>query len=117
MGAYKISISILAYSYGASSHWKSFSIWRIWHYNTTIELETPNSSIIKEICLIRPTNTTHCVNPEQRYIGLEFGRKSDSILQASISGNVNLAPPGYYMLFISNTEGVPSIAHFIRLVS
>ncbi len=76
------------------------------HYNTTIEIETPNSSIIKEICLIRPSNTTHCVNPEQRYIGLEFERKSDSILQDNISRNVNLAPPGYDMLFILNTEGV-----------
>ena len=87
------------------------------HYNNTIEIETPNSDNIKEICLIRPSSTTHCLNPEQRYIGLEFERKSDSILRTTILDNANLAPPGYYMLFILNNEGVPSVAHFIRLVS
>ncbi len=87
------------------------------HYKDTIEIETPDSGNIKEICLIRPSSTTHCLNPEQRYIGLEFERKSDFILRATIPENPNLAPPGYYMLFILNNEGVPSVAHFIRLVS
>ncbi len=84
-------------------------------YNKTIEIETLNSETIDKICLIRPTCTTHCVNPEQRYIGLEFERKNDTILQVSLPRNVNLAPPGYYMLFILNTKDVPSIAHFVKL--
>src|SRR5206468_2827557 len=29
--------------------------------------------------------------------------------------NANLAPPGYYMLFLVNTAGVPSIAPFVEL--
>jgi hypothetical protein len=29
--------------------------------------------------------------------------------------NGNLAPPGYYMLFILNTNGVPSIAPFVQI--
>ncbi len=29
--------------------------------------------------------------------------------------NGNLAPPGYYMLFILNTNGVPSIARFVQI--
>jgi len=28
--------------------------------------------------------------------------------------NRNIAPPGYYMLFIVNRAGVPSVAHWIR---
>ena len=29
--------------------------------------------------------------------------------------NGNIAPPGYYMLFVLNTAGVPSVAKFVRL--
>jgi len=29
--------------------------------------------------------------------------------------NSNLAPPGYYMLFIVDTNGVPSVAAMVRL--
>ena len=28
--------------------------------------------------------------------------------------NANIAPPGYYMLFVVNTNGVPSVASFVR---
>ena len=79
-------------------------------YNKTMEIETLDSETIDKICIIRPTCTTHCVNPEQRYIGLEFERQNDTILQASLPRNANLAPPGYYMLFILNSKDVPSIA-------
>jgi hypothetical protein len=29
--------------------------------------------------------------------------------------NANLAPPGYYMLFIVDTNGVPSVATMVKL--
>jgi hypothetical protein len=84
-------------------------------YGGKIEIEIDASEDIEEICIIRPTSTTHCVNPEQRYVGLEFERKSDAVLHATVPNNVNLAPPGYYMLFIVDTKGVPSVARFIKL--
>jgi len=29
--------------------------------------------------------------------------------------NSNLAPPGYYMLFLVNSAGVPSVAPFVQV--
>jgi hypothetical protein len=29
--------------------------------------------------------------------------------------NGNIAPPGYYMLFVVNSAGVPSVAAFVKL--
>jgi hypothetical protein len=29
--------------------------------------------------------------------------------------SANLAPPGYYMLFILSTNGVPSVAPFVQI--
>jgi hypothetical protein len=84
-------------------------------YNQKLEIETDNSEEIKEICLIRPSSTTHCVNTEQRYVGLEFEIKSRTIINANIPDSPNLAPPGYYMLFIIDNKVVPSIACFIKI--
>lgn len=84
-------------------------------YGEALEIECSDAETIKEICLIRPTVTTHCVNTEQRYIGLEFSRSVPKTLRASIPSNRNLAPPGYYMLFIITEDRVPSIAQFVHL--
>jgi Galactose oxidase-like, Early set domain len=74
-----------------------------------------DAETITEICLIRPTVTTHCVNTEQRYVGLEFSNSVPKTLQTSIPANRNLAPPGYYMLFIVTKDRVPSVAQFVHL--
>ena len=31
--------------------------------------------------------------------------------------NSNIAPPGYYMLFLLNSSGVPSVSKFVQLVA
>ena len=81
----------------------------------SFEIETSDN--VKEICLIRPSVTTHCVNTEQRYVGLEFKRTDDHVIQASTPSNKNLAPPGYYMLFILDENDIPSVAHFVCISS
>jgi hypothetical protein len=85
-------------------------------YGDKLEIEVNSSHDIDEICLIHPSSTTHCVNTEQRYLGLEFEAKNDTIVVTSIPKNPNLAPPGFYMLFILDSHGVPSIAHFIQII-
>jgi galactose oxidase-like protein len=37
------------------------------------------------------------------------------VLNAKAPATGNLAPPGYYLLFILNSEGVPSVGRFMRL--
>jgi hypothetical protein len=83
-------------------------------YGGEFEIRTPDAREVDEVALIRPSSTTHCVNTDQRYVGLSIiGRNSES-LRAMIPDNPNLAPPGYYMLFIVR-NGIPSEARFIRV--
>ena len=49
----------------------------------------------------------------QRYVPLVFSASAGS-LSVTAPANANLAPPGYYMLFIVSTNGVPSIARFVK---
>jgi hypothetical protein len=56
---------------------------------------------------------THAQNWTQRANVLDF-TAVDGGLNIALPANGNEAPPGYYMLFLVNDEGVPSVAKWIR---
>ena len=85
-------------------------------YGNSFNIETSEADKIKSIALIRPSVTTHCVNVEQRYVGLEFEQKNNSYLKVDMPSNNNLIPPGYYMLFIVDENDIPSIAKIVQVV-
>ena len=51
---------------------------------------------------------------DQRYVGLSF-TSSGGTLNVTVRANSNLLPPGYYMLFLVNSAGVPSVAKFVHV--
>ena len=84
-------------------------------YNATITVSTPEAASIGSVMLIRPGSTTHQVNTDQRALPLTFTRGTGQ-LTVTTPANSNLAPRGYYMLFVVNGDGVPSVARWVRLV-
>jgi hypothetical protein len=69
---------------------------------------------IVRAALIRPAAVTHSSDPNQRYIELPMTVTGNDI-GLHVTSNPNLAPPGYYMLFVVNAAGVPSIASWVHL--
>ena len=69
---------------------------------------------ISMINLIRVGADTHDFNPEQRLIPVPF-TQSGTQITATLSASPELAPPGYYMLFVFNTAGVPAVAKIISI--
>jgi hypothetical protein len=67
------------------------------------------------VALVRVGAVTHSVNMEQRYIPLSFSRGTAS-LTATAPANANIAPPGFYMLFIIDANGVPSVARMVQVL-
>jgi hypothetical protein len=59
-------------------------------------------------------STTHAFDMNQRFMWLTFSRNSSG-LTIKAPTNRNTAPPGYYMLFILNSNGVPSKARILQL--
>jgi len=57
---------------------------------------------------------THSFDQNQRFLNLGF-QPGDGSLTVQAPADANLAPPGYYMLFLVNSAGVPSVAAFVRL--
>ena len=82
-------------------------------YGSTFTVQTSDAASIASVSLIRPGAVTHGFDEDQRFLNLTFTAAGDS-LAIQAPANANLAPPGYYMLFLVNAKGVPSIASFIR---
>jgi hypothetical protein len=80
----------------------------------TFEIETQDAQTITKVALIRPSAITHAWNSEQRYVRLPFTKDAGKLTATVPSSNASV-PPGYYMLFIVNDQGVPAVAPFIHV--
>ncbi len=89
-------------------------------YNQQFSVTYTSVSPISSAVLIRPASTTHAFDMDQRLIGL-CGTSPQPVctgsgtLTLTSPPNGNIAPPGYYMLFVLDNTGVPSVAKFIQL--
>jgi hypothetical protein len=84
-------------------------------YGETVEIQTPQAEDIKWVHLMRPTATTHSWDMEQRLVDLPIGHREFCRLRVTVPDESNLAPPGWFMLFVTNWQGVPSVAKWIHL--
>lgn len=84
-------------------------------YGSTITIHTPEAREIKWVQLIRPMATTHSCEPGQRIIDIPFEAHDFCHIKGKITGEQNIAAPGWYMLFLVNRDGVPSVAKWVHL--
>jgi hypothetical protein len=77
-------------------------------------VQTPDAGRIAKVSLIRFGGVTHAENFSQRFLPLTFSVADSGSLAVTAPANANLAPPGYYMLFLVDTNGVPSIASIVH---
>jgi hypothetical protein len=84
------------------------------HYGSGFTISTPDAANISKAVLIRLGAVTHFFNQNTYYVPLSFQVGTGTLtLTAPVDGR--LAPPGYYMLFIVNSNGVPSIAPIVQV--
>jgi hypothetical protein len=83
-------------------------------YNGAFQVQTPDATNISSVVLMRNGAVTHAFDMDQRYVGLVF-TVSNGVLNVTGPPNGNIAPPGYYMLFILNSVGVPSVGTIVQV--
>jgi len=83
-------------------------------YGATFQVQTSNAANISSVVLVRAGSPTHAFDMDQRLVGLNFTVGSGS-LTVTAPPNGSVAPPGYYLLFILNSSGIPSLARFVQL--
>ncbi|HET6379494.1 MAG TPA: LamG-like jellyroll fold domain-containing protein [candidate division Zixibacteria bacterium] len=83
-------------------------------YGSPFFVETPDGASIASVTLLRPGAVTHDLDQDQRYVPLAFEPAAGGLdVQAPANGTI--APPGYYILFLVNSAGVPSVAEFVQV--
>jgi Domain of unknown function (DUF1929) len=83
-------------------------------YGGAFQVNTPNTGQITTVRLIRLGSVTHAFDQNGRTMSLPFVTSVGGV-SVSAPPNSNVAPPGDYMVFILNRNGVPSAGKFVRL--
>jgi hypothetical protein len=83
-------------------------------FGEVFRVETPDASSIASVSLIRLGSTTHAFDMNQRFQRLVFSA-DDSGLNLTGPSSSNRTPPGHYMLFLVNSNGVPSVARIVHV--
>jgi hypothetical protein len=82
-------------------------------YGQNLFVQTPDGARIANVTWIALSSVTHSNNMNQRLLHLAFSQ-TDGGLNITSPANANLSPPGPYMLFLVDSNGVPSVAKIIR---
>jgi hypothetical protein len=85
-------------------------------YGQPFTVQTPNGASITKVTIIRLGAATHAFDMGQRLNTLSFTKAADGLsLTLTPPASGRIAPPGPYMLFIVNGQGVPSVAQVVLL--
>jgi hypothetical protein len=87
---------------------------RIISWGKRFTVQTSDAANIASVVLVRNGAVTHSFNMDQRLVETSFTAGS-GVLTVTAPKDSNIAPPGYYMLFLVNKSGVPSVAFITKL--
>ena len=114
-GSFNMSISVYSPPYlfdGSRPVIDSVAHETDWTYGKSYSIKT--STPIKSAELIRPAAVTHQSDPNQRFVALPISGSGDTV-NLNLTSNDNIAPPGWYMLFVTNGNNVPSVAKWVHV--
>lgn len=83
-------------------------------YGEKFFVGTPDAAAITAVTWIKLSSVTHDFNTSQRFSRLTFA-PADGGLTVTAPASGKLAPPGHYMLFLLNAQGVPSVSQIVRI--
>lgn len=84
---------------------------------TAFSIRSQNAADIARAVLIRCGSATHGFDADQRFVELAIQSRSvpQNTLVVTAPPHGDVAPPGYYMLFVLDANDVPSHAHMVQL--
>lgn len=84
-------------------------------YGERFLVSTTDAAGVTRAVLMAPTSTTHSTDMGQREIVLPLEQAGAGQLRLTAPVNVGVAPRGYYMLYLVNARGVPSVASWVKV--
>jgi hypothetical protein len=84
-------------------------------YGAGFGVQTPLPGAIAEVVLLRPAAVTHAFNQNQRYVGCAITGRTATEVQASAPPDGTVAPSGWYLLFLVDSDRAPSMGVWVHL--
>lgn len=80
-----------------------------------VEIDRPATNV-KYVALIRAGSVTHSTDNDQRFVALTINSRSGNTLNVTAPPSGNVAPPGYYMIWVIDNSDQPcQLAKFVRV--
>jgi hypothetical protein len=83
-------------------------------YGDTVVFQTPDAAGITKVTFVRFGSVTHALDQGQRLVPLTFSQVANGVSIAFPATGM-IAPPGPYLLFLVNGNGVPSEGEIVLL--
>jgi YVTN family beta-propeller protein len=80
----------------------------------TFNVQVGGAGTVGRVVLVKTGSVTHGNNMEQRFVELPFTANGNA-LSVQAPSRAGEATPGFYMLYVLNTAGVPSVARIVRM--
>jgi YVTN family beta-propeller protein len=80
----------------------------------TFDVSFADAADVSRVTLIKTSSVTHSWNMDQRFNELVFARHGN-VLSVQAPTRAADAPPGFYMLFLLDQAGVPSVARILKV--
>jgi Galactose oxidase-like, Early set domain/Glyoxal oxidase N-terminus len=87
------------------------------HLNQQFAVTMGTAEPISRVTLARTGSVTHAFDPDQRFLPLGFTQAGQTLTITLPTIDPNVVVPGYYMLFVFNQAGVPSVARIVKFVA
>lgn len=89
-------------------------------FSVDVTLACDGQNTVSRVVLIRSSSTTHAFDMNQRYVELDFEVQAtsaypDFTLDVTGPASGYVAPPGYYLLFVIDANGLPSEGRWVRV--
>jgi YVTN family beta-propeller protein len=80
----------------------------------TFAVDFTSSPEISRVVMIKTAAVTHSFNMEQRFVELTFSTSGGRLMVQAPTRAAD-APPGFYMLFVLDSAGTPSVARIVKV--
>ncbi len=84
-------------------------------YNTNYGLRYRHNRAVSKVSLVKLGSTTHSWDMGQAFRNIKFTRQGKKLTLSASQFNRNDMTPGYYMIFVIDSLGVPSEAKIVKL--
>jgi hypothetical protein len=81
---------------------------------TSFFVQTADVAQVARVTLLALGSVTHAFDQHQRFLELPFTAATEGVNVTAPVNNL-AAPPGYYMLFLLDGRGVPSVARIVKV--